>query len=104
MMTKPLLLLAALTLCCCITTLHAAPRQFCLCIRTTSAPIPLRVIKKIEVHPISGRCPRTEVIITRNNNSKVCVNPGAVWVNGLLRNLQNKSVTTVSPSASTINI
>ncbi|XP_070820503.1 C-X-C motif chemokine 10 [Chaetodon trifascialis] len=107
MMTKPLLLLAALTLCCCIATLHAAPRQGCLCIRTTSNHVALRVIEKIEVFPISGRCRRTEIIITRRNGSKICVNPEANWVKNLLSNFQRNNTTSsstaVPSTASTIN-
>ncbi|XP_076586687.1 growth-regulated alpha protein [Chaetodon auriga] len=107
MMTKPLLLLVALTLCCCIATLHAVPMAGCLCIRTTSNPVALRVIEKIEVRPISGRCRRTEIIITRKNGSKICVNPKAVWVKELLSNLQRinatSSSTTVPSTASTVN-
>ncbi|KAG7237135.1 hypothetical protein INR49_032771 [Caranx melampygus] len=60
MTLKPLLLLAALTLCCCITALHG-----CKCMRPTSNRIPLKAIKKIEVLPISGQCRWTEIIVTR---------------------------------------
>ncbi|XP_044051175.1 C-X-C motif chemokine 13 [Siniperca chuatsi] len=99
-MTKSLLL-ATLALCCCITTLHAYIQPGCRCIRTTSSPVAVRVIQKIEVVPISGRCRRIEIIVTRKNNSKVCVNPNVKWINKLLSDLQ--SSTTVSPPASTIN-
>nr|XP_046241848.1 C-X-C motif chemokine 10 [Scatophagus argus] len=105
-MTKPLLLLAALTLCCCITALHAFPRQGCRCLDTRSAPVLVRVIEKIEVIPISGRCRQTEIIITRKNGSKVCVDPQAKWFKSLFSNLQKDNVTssstTVSPTASAI--
>ncbi|XP_040010501.1 growth-regulated alpha protein [Xiphias gladius] len=107
MMPKPLLLLAAVTLCCCITTLHAIPRRGCRCMRTTSQGIPVRAIRKIEVIPISGHCRQTEIIITRKNNHKVCINPEAKWVNELLRNLQKKNgasdITNQSTTASTLN-
>ncbi|XP_045891658.1 interleukin-8-like [Micropterus dolomieu] len=106
MTTKPLLL-AALALCCCIATLHASPRQWCRCIRTSSSPINRRVIQKIEVIPISGQCRQTEIIITRRNGSKVCVKPNEKWIIDLLCNLQmnnfTSNSTTVSPTASTIN-
>ncbi|KAK9522083.1 hypothetical protein VZT92_018573 [Zoarces viviparus] len=105
MTTKPLLLLAALTLCCCIASLHALPSQGCRCLRTITTQVPFRVIKKLEVIPISGHCRRTEIIITRRNGSKVCVKPGMQWVNALLSNLQNKNEnsgpTTTSSTAST---
>ncbi|XP_075934984.1 interleukin-8 [Anarhichas minor] len=88
MTSKPLLLLAALTLCCCIASLHALPTQVCRCIRTITSPIPITVIKQVELIPISGHCRRTEIIITRWNGSKVCVKPDAKWVHSLLSNLQ----------------
>ncbi|XP_033973516.1 interleukin-8-like isoform X3 [Trematomus bernacchii] len=93
MMTKAALLLSALTLCCCIASLQAFPRVRCMCIRTISSPMPVRVIKRIEVIPISGLCRRTEIIVTRRNGSKVCVNPAANWVNVLISNLQRRSST-----------
>ncbi|XP_045891655.1 interleukin-8 isoform X1 [Micropterus dolomieu] len=106
MTTKPLLL-AALALCCCIATLHASPRQWCRCIRTTSSPINRRVIQKIEVIPISGQCRQTEIIVTKKNGSKVCVKPNEKWINVLLTELQTRNLisssTTTSPTASTIN-
>ncbi|KAA8592448.1 hypothetical protein FQN60_017903 [Etheostoma spectabile] len=76
MTTKPLLLLAALTFCFCIASLH-------------------------------GNCRRTEIIVTRRNGSRVCVNPNVQWVNDLLRSFRNTNVsssaTTVSTTASTIH-
>ncbi|XP_068577203.1 interleukin-8 isoform X2 [Cebidichthys violaceus] len=90
MTTKPLLLLAALTLCCCIASLHALPTQGCRCIRTSPIPVPFRAISKLEMIAISGHCRRTEIIVTRRNGSKVCVKPEEEWVNILLSKLQKK--------------
>ncbi|GAA6223731.1 C-X-C motif chemokine 13 isoform X1 [Lates japonicus] len=88
MMPKPLLFLAALTLCCCIATLHASPRNgWCSCIRTVPRVIPRGAIKKIEVMPISGRCRRTEIIVTRKDGYRVCVDPKAKWINDMLTSL-----------------
>ncbi|XP_034072612.1 interleukin-8-like [Gymnodraco acuticeps] len=89
MMTKATLLLSALMLCCCIASLQAFPRQRCMCNRTISSPMPVRVIKRIEVIPISGLCRRTEIIVTRRNGSQVCVNPAANWVYVLISNLKS---------------
>ncbi|KAM4576434.1 C-X-C motif chemokine 13-like isoform 2-T2 [Odontesthes bonariensis] len=89
-MNKPLIILAALTLFCCITTLHAASWSGCRCIRTVSKPVPLGVIDKIEVIPPSGRCRRVERIIYRKNGSKVCINPNAEWFLGFLRAMDRK--------------
>ncbi|XP_073322264.1 alveolar macrophage chemotactic factor [Pagrus major] len=107
MMMKPLLLLAALTLC--IGTLHAFPRrQTCLCIGTIKNSVPLRVIKKVEVFPVSGHCRHAEVILTRKNGSKVCVDPEAEWFNKLMSTVKEGNAmstsTAVPPAASTINL
>ncbi|KAM4576433.1 C-X-C motif chemokine 13-like isoform 1-T1 [Odontesthes bonariensis] len=104
-MNKPLIILAALTLFCCITTLHAASWSGCRCIRTVSKPVPLGVIDKIEVIPPSGRCRRVERIIYRKNGSKVCINPNAEWFLGFLRAMDRRnheafSSTTQPPTAS----
>ncbi|XP_034451330.1 alveolar macrophage chemotactic factor [Hippoglossus hippoglossus] len=88
MLQKPLLLLAALTLCCCITSLHAFRRRGCHCIRTTTEEVPAKCIKKIEVFAVSGQCRRTEILITRKNGYKVCVDPEVDWVLSLLQKLQ----------------
>ncbi|XP_022609503.1 C-X-C motif chemokine 13 isoform X2 [Seriola dumerili] len=88
MMPKPLLLLAALTLCCCIMTIHGSPR--CKCIQTSSKKIPLKAIIKIEVLPISGQCRWTEIIVTMKKGFKVCIDPSVPWINQLLTNLQKK--------------
>ncbi|XP_034072506.1 permeability factor 2-like [Gymnodraco acuticeps] len=88
MMTKATLLLSALMLCCCIASLQAFPRERCMCIRTISS-MPVRVIKRIEVIPISGHCRRTEIIVTRRNGSQVCVNPAVNWVYVLISNLKS---------------
>ncbi|XP_075903403.1 C-X-C motif chemokine 2 [Nelusetta ayraudi] len=78
-MTKSLLLLAALTLCCCMASLHAFSGPSCQCLWTSPRRIPLRLIRKIEITPITGGCRRTEAIITRKNGSKVCVDPTVPW-------------------------
>ncbi|XP_041643393.1 C-X-C motif chemokine 13 [Cheilinus undulatus] len=105
MTTKVLIVLAALTLCCCISSLQASPIQGCLCIRTTSASIPARVIKKVEVIPVSGRCRRTEIIVTRKNGSNVCVDPNGKWARNMLNTLNRQSTTdnTTLSSTSVIN-
>nr|XP_020450786.1 C-X-C motif chemokine 13 isoform X2 [Monopterus albus] len=85
MMPKPLLILAVLTLCCCITTLNAFSRPGCQCLRATRSRI--RNIKQIVVIPISGLCRQPEIIVIRKNGSKICVDPQAPWLNNLLTNL-----------------
>ncbi|XP_019959755.2 C-X-C motif chemokine 10 isoform X1 [Paralichthys olivaceus] len=95
---KPLLVLAALTLCCCIDTLHAFRQRGCHCIRTTPDKVPVRFIKKLEVIPISGQCRRTEIIITKRNGYKLCVAPEEKWIKDLLGYLQSSpELTKVRP-------
>ncbi|XP_005730621.1 C-X-C motif chemokine 10 [Pundamilia nyererei] len=89
-MNKPLLLLVALTFCCCIASLHGFPINTCRCRRTVANPIPPRAVKKIEVTPASGHCPRTEITITVRNGNRICVDPEAKWFPGLLNTLQKK--------------
>nr|XP_040025439.1 C-X-C motif chemokine 13-like [Gasterosteus aculeatus aculeatus] len=92
MKTPQLLLLLAVTLCCCVARLHAFPTRGCRCIRTTSDPVPTRVIRRIEVVPVSGLCRRTEIIVTRRNGSKLCVNPDEAWLHVLLSKPQHNSL------------
>ncbi|XP_067428599.1 C-X-C motif chemokine 10 isoform X1 [Thunnus thynnus] len=104
MTTKPLLLLAALILCCCFASLHAGP-QGCKCIRTTTTRIRTQFIKKVEVIPIQGRCRHTEIIVTRRDNVKFCIDPNVEWLNSLLDNLKKKSMpnnSTAMPRTSTV--
>uniref|UniRef100_A0A3Q2ZP51 Chemokine interleukin-8-like domain-containing protein n=1 Tax=Kryptolebias marmoratus TaxID=37003 RepID=A0A3Q2ZP51_KRYMA len=85
MMLKPVVLLAALTLCCFITELHAA-KIGCLC-RSSLVLRPVRpgVVANITVTPPSGRCRRVEIIIYRKNGGPICVNPKAKWLPELLK-------------------
>uniref|UniRef100_A0A3Q2WEF8 Chemokine interleukin-8-like domain-containing protein n=1 Tax=Haplochromis burtoni TaxID=8153 RepID=A0A3Q2WEF8_HAPBU len=57
-------------------------------VRTVANPIPPRAVKKIEVTPVSGHCPRTEITITVRNGNRICVDPEAKWFPGLLNTLQ----------------
>ncbi|XP_069578728.1 C-X-C motif chemokine 13 isoform X1 [Brachyistius frenatus] len=107
-MNKPLLLLTLLTLSSCIASLHAFTRMGCRCKGTISHPVPPSVIKKIEVTPASGHCRWTEIIVTRRNGSKICINPEAKWLPELFSILQKNNVTSRSttrpPAASTSNV
>ncbi|RVE68714.1 hypothetical protein OJAV_G00094450 [Oryzias javanicus] len=75
-----------LILCCFyITSLHAAfSRGGCICLKVTSAPVPARMVKKVEVIPPTGRCRKTEIIITRRTGSRLCADPKAKWLQDLL--------------------
>ncbi|XP_029943662.1 C-X-C motif chemokine 13-like [Salarias fasciatus] len=86
-MKNALLVLAALTLCCCFTCLHSSPPRHCRCIGVVPCCVPRRFIRKIEVIPNSGNCRRTEVIITRKNNSTDCVSPNDPRLKGLLQSM-----------------
>uniref|UniRef100_A0A3Q3GXY3 Interleukin-8-like n=1 Tax=Labrus bergylta TaxID=56723 RepID=A0A3Q3GXY3_9LABR len=70
--------------------LGSSPGSGCFCIRTTSAPIPVRVISRIEVIPASGHCRQIEIIVTRKNGSKVCADPNGKWGKFVIRILLKK--------------
>uniref|UniRef100_A0A8C6KXQ6 Chemokine interleukin-8-like domain-containing protein n=1 Tax=Nothobranchius furzeri TaxID=105023 RepID=A0A8C6KXQ6_NOTFU len=72
-MSKQLIVLAALSLCCCFSILHASSRSGCRCLRTISQPVRHNAVAKIEVTPPSGRCRWTERIIYRKRGPKVCI-------------------------------
>ncbi|XP_068455042.1 interleukin-8-like [Clinocottus analis] len=84
MSTRALLLLLLL---CSVSSLHALPRQGCVCFRLRSSPIPRALIREVTLIPTSGLCRRTQVIVNRTNGFKVCVDPKEKWVKALLSNL-----------------
>ncbi|TWW60840.1 C-X-C motif chemokine 10 [Takifugu flavidus] len=88
MMVKPPTLLVVMTLCCCLVTADAF--FGCHCLRTIRKPIPLNVIEKIEMLPISGHCRRPEIILTRKNGSKICIDPNQKWLKDLLNKMQKE--------------
>uniref|UniRef100_A0A667YC44 Chemokine interleukin-8-like domain-containing protein n=1 Tax=Myripristis murdjan TaxID=586833 RepID=A0A667YC44_9TELE len=92
MSIKPRLLLAAVALCCIITSSAmgiTGRRHRCICLQTTKRLIPLRDIKKIEVTPPGGNCRQVEIIVTRNNGSPVCIDPESPLLN-LIRRMQEQ--------------
>ncbi|XP_060895335.1 C-X-C motif chemokine 10 [Labrus mixtus] len=89
MTSTRLIVMTTLTLCF-IVGLQASPRSGCFCIRTTPAFIPVRIIDKIEVIPVSGHCRRTEIIVTRRNGSKVCADLNSKWGKAVSRTLLKK--------------
>uniref|UniRef100_A0A669EFP8 C-X-C motif chemokine 10 n=1 Tax=Oreochromis niloticus TaxID=8128 RepID=A0A669EFP8_ORENI len=97
-MNKPLLLLVALTFCCCIASLHGFAINTCRCRRMVANPVPPRAVKKIEVTAASGHCPRTEITITVRNGNRICVDPEAKWFPGLLNTLQKKNAVSTPES------
>ncbi|CAF95728.1 unnamed protein product [Tetraodon nigroviridis] len=84
-MAKLLTLLLVLMLCC-----HQAPADAfsgCHCLRIFRRPIPFRIIKQVEMIPISGQCRRPETILTRRNGSKDCIDPNQQWFKDVLRKI-----------------
>ncbi|XP_078141482.1 interleukin-8 isoform X2 [Centroberyx gerrardi] len=99
MPTKPQLL-AALTVCC-ILLLHVVPSTSelrCRCRRTTSTPIPRRLIKKLEFMPAGGHCRQDEIIVTKRNGFVVCIDPDAGWLPELLRLSQSTGAVKTPPA------
>ncbi|XP_015229096.1 PREDICTED: C-X-C motif chemokine 13 isoform X1 [Cyprinodon variegatus] len=86
-MKKALILLVALTLCCCIPELHASSRSGCRCLKNSFHRISPLNVAKVEVTPPSGRCRRAERVVIRKNGSKVCISPNAAWFPEFLRKL-----------------
>ncbi|XP_062874197.1 C-X-C motif chemokine 10 isoform X2 [Trichomycterus rosablanca] len=83
-------LILTATLLCCFATIFAFPErmvQHCLCLKTTNVKMNMRQFQSIEILPARGSCPRTEVIITRKDKSKVCVNPKAKWIQEIIDEL-----------------
>ncbi|XP_056140193.1 C-X-C motif chemokine 10 [Lampris incognitus] len=93
-MSSGVLPLQAAVVLCCIITLHAfsmdgfAPGLRCHCRKTTSHQIPAHLFKKLEVIPPGAQCRRTEIIITKKNGSKVCVNPEENWISEIINRLK----------------
>ncbi|XP_055055853.2 C-X-C motif chemokine 10 [Misgurnus anguillicaudatus] len=89
MLLRTNLLLAAIALCC-ITTLPAFPmdgfdtNNKCRCLTTTTSIVPPRLFQRIEILPQGAHCRKTEIVITKKDNSTVCVNPEAKWINNVL--------------------
>uniref|UniRef100_A0A3P9A1M8 Chemokine interleukin-8-like domain-containing protein n=1 Tax=Esox lucius TaxID=8010 RepID=A0A3P9A1M8_ESOLU len=82
-------LLLALTLCS-FTVLRAIPMEgfapvSCRCIRSSSDFIPPRLFKRMEILPAGAQCRYTEIIITKKDNSIICVTPEAKWINEVIR-------------------
>ncbi|CAK6979608.1 C-X-C motif chemokine 10-like [Scomber scombrus] len=98
MTTKPQLFLVALILCCSFAAVHGSPRGRCYCLRTFSKRVLVQTIKKVEVIPISGHCRRIEIIVTRKNDSKVCVDPNAYWLDSMLDFLKKKTMNDGNPN------
>ncbi|XP_013870042.1 C-X-C motif chemokine 13 [Austrofundulus limnaeus] len=104
-MNKALVLLAALTLCCCITALNAS-RYGCRCKLPSlvSPPVHPSVVSSVMVTPPSGRCRKVERIIYRKNGTKVCVSPDAKWFPELLKSFdENKEIFNSTSFSSTVS-
>ncbi|KAJ8005594.1 hypothetical protein DPEC_G00119560 [Dallia pectoralis] len=88
-------LLVALTLCS-LTVIQAFPMDDfaqikCRCIRTSSNFIPTRQFQRLEIVPAGAHCRYTEIIITKKDNSIVCVTPGVKWIDRVISDLQKKN-------------
>ncbi|XP_034152518.1 C-X-C motif chemokine 13-like [Esox lucius] len=87
-------LLVVLTICS-FTLLHAIPMEgfapvSCRCIRSSSDFIPPKLFKRMEILPAGAHCRYTEIIITKEDHSTICVSPEAKWINKLIAKLQKK--------------
>ncbi|XP_053180873.1 C-X-C motif chemokine 10-like [Scomber japonicus] len=98
MTTKSLLLLVALILCCTFAAVHGSPSGRCYCLRTSSKPFPVHTIKKVEVIPISGNCRWKQIIVTKKNDKKFCIDPNVSWLDSLFNFLKRKNTNDGNPN------
>ncbi|KAJ8005529.1 hypothetical protein DPEC_G00118900 [Dallia pectoralis] len=87
-------LLVALTLCS-FAVIQAFPMEGfapikCRCIQTSPNFVHPRLFKRLEILPAGAHCRYTEIIITKKDNSTVCVAPDEKWINRLVAKLQQK--------------
>ncbi|XP_060688257.1 interleukin-8-like [Hemiscyllium ocellatum] len=57
----------------------------CLCPKTSSDFIHPSAIKNLQYIPKGPHCETQEIIITKKNEQKVCVNPDAKWVKVIIK-------------------
>ncbi|XP_072435354.1 interleukin-8-like [Chiloscyllium punctatum] len=57
----------------------------CLCPKTSSDFIHPSTIKNLQYIPKGPHCETQEIIITKKNEQKVCVNPDAKWVKIIIK-------------------
>ncbi|XP_072521029.1 growth-regulated alpha protein-like [Salminus brasiliensis] len=97
-------LLLVATALCCFSTLFAFPMEgfgsdhYCRCLQTTASRIFPRHFQRIEIFPPAANCRNTEVLITLKNNNKVCLDPEELWVQKIIKKLQNRSTKSPIPT------
>ncbi|XP_078258415.1 interleukin-8-like [Rhinoraja longicauda] len=56
----------------------------CQCTGTSSKVIPRNAIRSLKFIPRGSHCENAEIIVTRKNGKKVCVDPEAKWLEVLI--------------------
>ncbi|NXA89512.1 IL8 protein, partial [Melanocharis versteri] len=67
--------------------LEANGNLSCRCLKSTRTFIHPEKYSSVEVRPVGSGCRRLEVVIKLKNLTRVCVDPGALWVKKLLHDL-----------------
>ncbi|XP_078070433.1 interleukin-8-like [Mustelus asterias] len=60
----------------------------CLCPQISSNFIDPRLIKNLKYIPKGPHCERLEIIVTKRNREKVCVNPDSQWVKIIIKRVK----------------
>ncbi|XP_074046491.1 C-C motif chemokine 3-like [Macrotis lagotis] len=83
-----LLILIVATLCCQDHALPDGPETPTCCFDFTSRRIPLKLV--VDYGTTSSRCAKEGVILTTRQGLKICAHPSQQWVQGIMRQLDNK--------------
>ncbi|CAB1322431.1 unnamed protein product [Coregonus sp. 'balchen'] len=78
-----------------------APRLTCRCIRTSSAFISPARFHRLEILPPGAHCRHIEIIVTKKDNTIVCVNPKARWIKKVIAQLQSNKRSAGVPISTT---
>uniref|UniRef100_A0A672KAR1 Chemokine interleukin-8-like domain-containing protein n=1 Tax=Sinocyclocheilus grahami TaxID=75366 RepID=A0A672KAR1_SINGR len=62
----------------------------CQCVTTTSSIIPSRVFQRIEIVPPGAHCRKTEILITKKDKKRVCIDPEARWINNVISKVMRR--------------
>ncbi|XP_029966543.1 C-X-C motif chemokine 10-like [Salarias fasciatus] len=91
------LLLAALV---CISKAQG-DRELCQCSTVRGSIDRKHGVKDIQIHPASNFCSKVEIIVTRSNGSKYCLNPSWEPLKKMLNKIQKQKVQATTQSTLT---
>ncbi|XP_053109003.1 C-X-C motif chemokine 10-like [Hemicordylus capensis] len=63
----------------------------CKCLSQGSSFVPINLLKKVEMHPVTSSCDHVEIIATlKPSGEEQCLNPGSKMVRQILKMIQTK--------------